>query len=172
MIKAAASLAAIIFLFNLGINMDKQAAAKNVEKLNENTSKPSQTLQTEEPTYDISSSTKLTDEEIELVAWVTMGEAEGECEIGKRLVIDTILNRVDSEDFPNTVKDVIYQENQFECVWNGRLDRCFATDEAKELVKQECKSRLCEDCLFFCAGDYGYYGTPMMQVDNHYFSSM
>ena len=33
-------------------------------------------------------------EDIELIAIVTMAEAEGECEEGKRLVIDTILNRV------------------------------------------------------------------------------
>lgn len=31
-----------------------------------------------------------TDEEIELIALVTLAEAEGECEEGKRLVIDTI----------------------------------------------------------------------------------
>ena len=36
----------------------------------------------------------LTQEEIELIALVTMAEAEGECEYGQRLVIDTILNRV------------------------------------------------------------------------------
>ena len=37
----------------------------------------------------------LSDEEIRLIALVTMAEAEGEPELGKRLVIDTILNRVD-----------------------------------------------------------------------------
>lgn len=52
-------------------------------------------------------------EDISLIALVTMAEAEGECEEGKRLVIDTILNRVDSEHFPNSVYDVIYQRNQF-----------------------------------------------------------
>jgi N-acetylmuramoyl-L-alanine amidase len=45
----------------------------------------------EEPRYS------LTDEEINLIALVTMAEAEGESEQGKRLVISTILNRVDSE---------------------------------------------------------------------------
>ena len=44
-----------------------------------------------------------TDEEIELIALVTLSEAEGECEEGKRLVIDTILNRISSSYFPNTV---------------------------------------------------------------------
>ena len=37
----------------------------------------------------------LSEEDISLIALVTMAEAEGECEKGKRLVIDTILNRMD-----------------------------------------------------------------------------
>ena len=43
--------------------------------------------------------TLLPQEDIELIALVTMAEAEGECKEGKRLVIDTILNRVDSVYF-------------------------------------------------------------------------
>lgn len=54
---------------------------------------------------------KISKEDIELIALVTMAEAEGECEEGKRLVIDTILNRVDSDYFPDTIRDVIYQRN-------------------------------------------------------------
>ena len=50
----------------------------------------------------------LSTEEIELIALVTMAEAEGEPEEGKRLVIDTILNRVDFGEFPSTVTEVIY----------------------------------------------------------------
>ena len=41
--------------------------------------------------------------EKELLAVITMAEAEGESERGKRLVIDTVLNRVDSKKFPNTI---------------------------------------------------------------------
>ena len=32
---------------------------------------------------------------------------------GKRLVIDTVLNRVDSKYFPDTIHDVIYQKGHF-----------------------------------------------------------
>lgn len=61
----------------------------------------------------------LTQEEIDLIALVTMGEAEGETELGKRLVIDTILNRIDHTSFPDTVYDVVYQPNQFSVMWNS-----------------------------------------------------
>ena len=109
-------------------------------------------------------------EEIELIALITMAEAEGECELGKRLVIDTILNRVDSEHFPNTIKEVIYQPNQFTSVYNGRVDRCYATDYICQLVEEELRLRENSEVVFFTAGRYSDYGVPMMQVENHYFS--
>lgn len=113
----------------------------------------------------------LTKEEIDLIALVTMAEAEGECEEGKRLVIDTILNRVDDYRFPDTVHDVIYQTNAFESLWNGRVDRCYVMDEIVQLVKEEMVSRRNYECVYFCAGDYSIYGTPLFKVDHHYFSA-
>lgn len=110
-------------------------------------------------------------EDIELIALVTMAEAEGECEEGKRLVIDTILNRIDSVYFPDTVHDVVYQANQFSSMWNGRVDKCLVDNDICRLVEEELHSRTNVDTIFFTAGGYGKYGTPMFQVGNHYFSS-
>lgn len=115
--------------------------------------------------------TLLPREDIELISLVTMAEAEGECEEGKRLVIDTILNRVDSVYFPDTVRGVVYQANQFSSMWNGRVDKCFVDDNICRLVEEELRSRTNMDTIFFTAGGYGKYGTPMFQVGNHYFSS-
>ena len=108
-------------------------------------------------------------EEIELIALVTMAEAEGESEDGKRLVIDTILNRVDSIYFPDTITDVIYQPDAFESMWNGRIDRCYVDYDICNLVEEELISRLDYEVVFFTAGHYGRYGEPMYQVGNHYF---
>lgn len=113
----------------------------------------------------------MSQEDIELIALVTMAEAEGECEEGKRLVIDTILNRVDSEHFPNTVYDVVYQPSQFSSMWNGRVDRCEVRDDICQLVLEELESRYNYDVIFFTAGKYSAYGVPLFQVENHYFSS-
>ena len=96
-----------------------------------------------------------TDEEIELIALVTMAEAEGESEEGKRLVIDTILNRVDHDRFPDTVSDVIYQPSQFTSMWNGRVDRCYVDEDICELVREEIENRTNNEVMFFTAGDYG-----------------
>lgn len=113
----------------------------------------------------------VSEEEIELLALVTMAEAEGEPEEGKRLVIDTVLNRVDSDYFPDTIHDVIYQKNAFSSIWNGRSKRVKVTDEVRELVKDELRSRTDSETIFFRTGRYSDYGTPMYKVGNHYFSS-
>ena len=114
----------------------------------------------------------LTQQEIELIAVLTMAEAEGEDEMGKRLVIDTVLNRVESEAryCPDTVVDVIYQTNAFEPVWNGRMDRCYVTDDILKLVYEELEHRTNYEVVYFTAGEYNPYGTPMFQHGNHYFS--
>ena len=72
-----------------------------------------------------------------MIALVTMAEAEGESELGQRLVIDTILNRVDADTHPDTVHGVIYQNGQFTSMTNGRVDRCYVKDEMRELVVEE-----------------------------------
>ncbi len=109
--------------------------------------------------------------DINLIALITMAEAEGESEYGKRLVIDTILNRVDSAYFPDTVYGVIYQPGHFSSVWDGRADRCWVMDDISELVREELKNRTSNEVLYFTASGYGRYGTPMFQEGNHYFCS-
>lgn len=123
---------------------------------------------TPEPIYEVSST--LTDEEIDLIALLTMGEAEGEPEEGKRLVIDSVLNRVDSEHFPDTVTDVIYQPGQYTAMWNTRVDRCYVREDIRDLVIEELTSRTNTDVVFFRTEYYHPFGTPLFQVGNHYFS--
>lgn len=111
-------------------------------------------------------------EDVELIALVTMAEAEGECEQGKRLVIDTILNRMDSPYFPDTAHDVIYQRGQFSSMWNGRVKKCYVRDDICQLVREEYASRINDQVVFFTARRYGKYGTPLFRVEHHYFSSL
>ena len=114
---------------------------------------------------------RFSEEDIDLIALLTMAEAEGESEYGKRLVIDTVLNRVDSEHFPDTVYGVIYQENQFSPISDGRIERCYVDEGIRKLVLDEVKSRTNYDTIFFHAGRYSNYGTQLFSEGNHYFSS-
>lgn len=162
--------------YNVGIEQTDTVATDNQPIVQE---LPIDTQKAEfislEYTYDVEplsleDSYSLSNEEIDLIALVTMAEAEGECELGKRLVIDTILNRVDSEYFPDTVHEVIYQPNAFSSMWNGRVDKCSVQTDICTLVKEELLERTDSEVMFFNAYDYSIYGTPMFQIENHYFS--
>lgn len=109
------------------------------------------------------------DEEIDLIALVTLGEAEGESEMGKRLVIDTILNRVDTDIYPDNITDVCYQNGQFLCLHNGRCKRCKVTESVRSLVREELASRTNSDVLYFNTAGYGNH-TPIVKEGAHYFS--
>lgn len=111
------------------------------------------------------------DDDIYLIALLTVAEAEGEPEEGQRLVIDTVLNRMYSDYFPNTIEEVVYQPGQFASMWNGRSERCTVTDEMIRMVREEVVCRTNKEVMFFCAGGYSRYGTPELQIGNHYFSS-
>ncbi|WP_394137167.1 cell wall hydrolase [Cytobacillus oceanisediminis] len=73
-------------------------------------------------------------EEKRLLARLVQAEAEGEPFEGKVAVADVVLNRVEHEQFPDTVKDVIYQKNAFEPVQNGSINKP-ASNEAVQAVE-------------------------------------
>ena len=70
-----------------------------------------------------------------LLAKIAMAEAEGESIQGKTLVILVVLNRVHNADFPNTIQDVIFEENQFTPVINGRFDKVEPDADCWEAVQ-------------------------------------
>ena len=164
------------------IKIETESVSVSVEPTSTNIESQKYELETtEEPTEEQVSNNEdaidenedigVTDEEIELLALVMLAEAEGESELGQRLVIDVILNRVDGKKHPNTIYDVIFQKGQFTSMWNGRSNRVTVTDEARQLVVEEIKNRTNYDVIYFKM--YGYFknfGTPLFQEGCHYFS--
>ncbi|MFV8828397.1 cell wall hydrolase [Alkalihalobacterium sp. APHAB7] len=61
------------------------------------------------------------DNDIQLMAQCVYAEARGEPYVGMVAVAAVILNRVNSEDFPNTISEVIYEPRAFEPVANGEI---------------------------------------------------
>lgn len=114
---------------------------------------------------------RLSDSDIDLIALITMAEAEGECEEGQRLVIDVILNRLEFECFSDTVYEIVYRPKQFTSTVNGRVDRCYVKDSIRQLVIEELEFQTNYDIVYFRAGHYGC-GTPAFKVGNHYFSTL
>lgn len=97
---------------------------------------PVQTIEPEEESY---LSTDWDAEESYMLAKIAMAEAEGECIDCKALVICTVLNRVWSDSFPDSIEEVIFQERngvyQFSPVGNGRYEKVEPNEECYEALR-------------------------------------
>lgn len=112
------------------------------------------------------------DDDIKLLAACVEAEAGNQDLLGKRLVTDVILNRVDSDIFPDSISGVIKQPHQFSTYWNGAMDQAEVSDETYQAVYMELEERSYPAILFFDCGGYLPYGTPWKQIGDHYFSTL
>ena len=117
---------------------------------------------------------ELTDEEYDLLARVVTAEAENQGFEAQYLIACVVMNRVASDEFPDSVSEVIWQKNQFSSMWNGRYDRSVTTDSCYEAVQYmvEYGNELPEDVLFFTSCGYLPGTEPYMQVNDMYFSKL
>lgn len=107
-----------------------------------------------------------------LLCQLVAAEAENQPFEGKRAVVAVVLNRVGYGDpFEDTIEGVIFQENQFSCINDGRFFAAseYISPEDQEAVWTELAERSDPEILFFTAGDYGAYGTPAYSIGDHYF---
>lgn len=111
------------------------------------------------------------EDEIKLIAKLVEAEAGNQSELGKRLVIDTVLNRVDHPNFPDTVNAVVYQPYQYSPATSGAIDLYTATEENIRLVEEEIERRTESEVVYFQGGGYPSYGVPLYCIGDHYFSS-
>ena len=93
---------------------------------------------------------EITEDERELIARVIYLEARGEPAEGQQAVAEVILNRVAADNFPGSVKGVIYQEGQF--------STASAIPEAEPGEAQ------------YAAVDAAMYGDPVLPMNVVYFS--
>lgn len=118
----------------------------------------------EKPVKQTKEKEKKTYEGTELCARVLQAEAENQPEEGKRLVVDCILNRIDSPEFPGTVEEVCNQTNAF------AISNKIPSEEDYWIVEEEMANRTDTEVLYFRTDDYHKFGTPAKQVGSHYFS--
>jgi N-acetylmuramoyl-L-alanine amidase len=121
-------------------NMEQYQSAQNLYKVS--TMKPTATKEpeiTEEPIiYNDDSLIKSRDWDAKdsyLLAKIAMAEAEGEDVEGKAFVMLVVLNRVWTDEFPDTIHDVIYQKSQFSPMADGRFDRVEPNEECYEALE-------------------------------------
>ena len=101
----------------------------------------------------------LSEEDLNVLLRIVEAEAGGEDIDGKLLVANVVLNRVDDEAFPDTVKEVVFQREkgvtQFSPVANGSYYTVSISEETVEAVE---RALMGEDnsqgALYFAARKY------------------
>lgn len=98
--------------------------------------------------------TLMSDEDYATLLRIVEAEAGSEDIKGRVLVANVIMNRVKSEDFPNTVTEVVWDNSdgvpQFSPTYDGRINEVTVSDETREAVKQALKGTdYSEGALFF-----------------------
>lgn len=83
----------------------------------------------------------LNEEELLLLQKIVMAEAEGEPYEGKVAVANVVLNRLRSANYPDTIKEVIYQKSQFSPVRNGRLKKVKPNEDTIHAVNEALNGR-------------------------------
>lgn len=110
--------------------------------------------------------------ELELLAAVVEAEAGNQDMTGKRLVVDVVLNRVDSPLFPDTITEVLEQPGQFSTMWNGAVEDAgyhMQEDDYTAVMMEVTGMRLDYDIYYFTAGEYNDSCKPAYIHGDHYF---
>lgn len=94
----------------------------------------------------------LTEEEIEIMERIVEAEATDEDIYGRILVANVVLNRVLSNNFPSTVKKVVFQKGQFSPIRDGRYYSVKVTSLTEQAVERALAGEDYSDgALFFFA---------------------
>lgn len=109
--------------------------------------------------------------EMELLARCVEAEAGNQSIDVKRAVISVILNRVDDEDWPDTISEVIADPYEFATYWNGRMDEVTPSATTYEAISMEMETRSYPGLFYFDMDAYLAYGTPYAKMGDLYFST-
>lgn len=111
--------------------------------------------------------------EMEELAQLIQAEAGNQDFYGKVLVACVVLNRVESDSFPDNIHDVIFQKSQFSVTKNGAWEKAAWNMQESDYAAAEYAMALREneDILYFnnCSKVSGT-GEPF-QVGDHWFNT-
>lgn len=101
----------------------------------------------------------LTEEDLDILMRIVEAEAGNQDVEGRLLVANVVLNRVDSEQFPDSVKDVVFQKekgvNQFSPVASGSIWTVEISEETDEAVGRALNGEdISDGALYFVARQY------------------
>jgi len=112
--------------------------------------------------------------EMELLAQLIHAEAGNQDLVGKILVADVVLNRVDRGfNGCHSIEQVIFYENAFSCIKDGNFDKAawnMTEEDFKAAEIAMTGKRINSEIIYFTSEGYSKYGTPAFKHGDHYFS--
>lgn len=118
---------------------------------------------------------RISKRDMELLARLVYAEGRGEPYEGQVAIAAVVLNRVESPQFPNTVREVIFARNAFSPVQNGRLSQK-TNETARKAVSDAVNGRdPSGGALYFfnpktATSDWIWSRTPTLRIKNHVFA--
>lgn len=115
------------------LNKTLESYQQDIQTLKQHQSELREAIESIEPIIEIQNDihipeeamrrTKIASADIDnLLARIVHAEAKGESYEGKVAVANVVLNRVDSPKWPDTIREVVYQQGQFQPVSNGTIN--------------------------------------------------
>lgn len=129
-----------------------------------------ETEEQEEQEYQNRWGIQLTEEEIDLLAKILWVEARGESEAGQKAVVEVVFNRMVSEEFPDTLYDVLSQKKPVQFAsWKLR-DKAEPTEKEYTSIYAVLNGETCvvrEDTVYFATKKLTR--NLDIKIDGHYF---
>ncbi|WP_321008552.1 cell wall hydrolase [Hungatella effluvii] len=109
----------------------------------------------------------VSDDDYQVLLRIVQAEA-GVCdEKGKILVANVVLNRVKSQEFPDSVRSVVYEPSQFSPVSDGYLNSVKVTEETKECVNRALEGEDYSDGALYFMNRRGSRSRAVSWFDSH-----
>ena len=93
---------------------------------------------------------EVTDEEYEILCRIVEAEATGSTVEQRANVASCVFNRVEGEEWPDTIEGVVFQDGQFSPVSSGRYYNVSITEETREAVDYVLMNGPQHNCIYFC----------------------
>ena len=117
----------------------------------------------------------ITDEEIEILKYIVEQETRGGSYRHKCIVTNVVLNRVKDSRFPNTVKGVLLQKNQFSSTWNYYQKRNKPDDNTVNAINDVLNGKVKDESngalYFHSMSNDGWFSSLcfVMELEGHRF---
>ena len=109
--------------------------------------------------------------DMELAAQLVEAEAGNQSFEGKCAIVDVLLNRLESPNFPDTMEEVIFQEGQFSVIANGAFDKAAWNMQESDYkaVAYEYEMHSNKTWLYFNNSEEVSGNGKICQIGDHYF---